>query len=631
MTTTHTVGTLARLLRSTGGEAGTQSLAEMPRPASPAPPCYMLQLDDDLIACIIRALARVPRADGTVMRRNVMRSAMDVYALVASCRHVHEVYRTLCPKTRADKQASLRLRVTPTSFADEAEPYPFAVQKLKEQRTEQHYRVLRDAMRNMALHCGGACCRRQRAMVRSKQQGESGRRSVPSPSPAVWRGDEQASSTCTAAFARNAPRGRRRPAHSADMIRHEVMPLRQQICAARPTASPRSLKRDFAYGDHTHTLPIDTSSTSAPLFMASSPCGEAVAYIVAVHSNDLTSEEPLSRLHVWYPLLKQHVHIPVKEVLEFDAQAVVDRDSSAGGDVAAQTPLQLHPQHVAWRPNAHGRMTLVATWSTTFITPSGHCDEHETVVKKHERYVIAHYDIDAGGGEGSMEAEGLSRTPSRDLPPDQGRRAPRRVAAPGVAARPASARLCAPPRDGTRRRHDAPRRLKPRMAAQGMNWGPSAVSISPAGDAVLCVHRTTGSILVEVNELFEDESCEHSGQGRDELARHGPAPSATESTPLDYNQNYVKLPFSVTFSACGRFATVRPAAILRPFAENHAFVIFDLAKRHGSIRRVQWARWRTPRRACCSGLTRASAQPTRRDSVDRDRRDSDTRAYGHWR
>lgn len=557
----------------------------------------MLQIDDDVLACIVRHLARVSRADGAVMRRNVMQSAMDVYALVASCRHVHEVYRTLCPKTRADKQASLQFCVTPTSFADEAEPYPFAVQQLNEQRTEQHYRVLRDAMRNMALHCGGACCRRQRAMVKQAQQGQVKAAVSPIAESALLM---SAATGAGVVYVHSRIRRSKRPrevpsatSHSADVIRrHEIVPLRQQICAARPTASPRPSRREFAYGNHTHTLPIDTSSTSAPLFMASSPCGDAVAYIVAVHSHDLTREEPLSRLHVWYPLLEQHVHIPAEEVLAFDAQAVFDHESGAGSDAAAHVALQLHPQHVAWRPNAHGRMTLVATWSTTFITPSGHCDEHETIVKRHERYVIAHYDIDAGGGEGSMEAEGpfFGRRLMTFHLDARGDRAVALVRQHLESSR-ALRQLACVHRLATGRVVDMthPAVWKPRMAAQGMNWGPSAVSISPAGGTVLCVHRTTGSILVEVNELLEDESY------ASVLVRNvtnwlamGHPPDAVsyfEMTPLDYNQNYVKLPFATTFSACGRFATVHDQ---RPFfglsQENHAFVIFDLANRHGSIR-----------------------------------------------
>lgn len=560
--------------------------------------CGILTLDGEVIACIIRILAQLPRTQGFVMQRNARDSAMNVYALIASCRAIYEIYRTLCPKELADKRASLCFCVTPTTFADETEPHPFALQQLKEQRTEQHYRVLRDAMRNMALHCAGACCRRQRSMVR--KAGAAGGKPMVSPiseSALVMNAAAGAGVVYVHSRVRKSKRSRdasHSSARSADVLRrHELISLREQMQTGRAgCSSPRSPNRDVPYGAHTHTLSIDTTSNSAPLFLASSPCGEAVAYIVAVHSNDMLDQEPLSKLFVWFPLIDEHVHIPANEVHDFDTQEIFDRTGCTVADTAGTPFGLLHPQHVCWRPSAHGRMRLVATWSTTFTTPSGHCDEHETVVKKYERYAIAHYDIEAGGGESSMEAEG----------PFFGRRLMTfQLDARGDRAVALVRQHLQSPRDvrqlASLHRLDTGRLVdlvhptvwKPRMSAQGMNWGPSAVGISPMGDVVICVHRTRGSILVEVRELLQDEIYE-SILVKDvtnwlALGQPPDAISYFEMTPIDYNDNYVKLPYAITFSTCGRFVTVHDQ---RPFfglsQENHAFVIFDLSKRRTSIR-----------------------------------------------
>lgn len=526
------------------------------------------------------------------MHRNARESVMNVFALIASCRQIYELYRTLCPKEHADKRASLHFCVTPTTFYDEGEPHPFAMQQLKEQRTEQHYRVMRDAMRNMALHCAGACCRRQREMVRKSS--ESGVRAAVSPiaESALLM---SAAASAGVVYVHSRVRKSKRPreatnanARSADVLRrHELVPLRQQAALGWP----RSGRREVSYGSQTHALFIDTSCSSAPLFLASSPCGQAVAYVVAVHSNDMVDEEPLSKLFVWYPLLDKHVHIPADEVQTFDTQAIFDRTGSTVVDTAGKPFESLHPQHVCWRPN-QGRMRLVATWSTTFITPSGHCDEHKTIVKKYERYVIVHYDIDVGGGVGTMEAEGPffgKRLMTFHLDA-VGDRAVALVRQHQLSQRSVRQLACVHRLD-TGRVVDMthPTVWKPRMSAQGMNWGPSAVGISPMGDVVVCVHRTTGSILVEVNELLEDESyASISVKNVTNWLSMGHPPDAVsyfESTPLEYNHNYVKLPFSVNFSTCGRFVTVSDQ---RPFfglsQENHAFVIFDLANRRNHIR-----------------------------------------------
>ena len=142
------------------------------------------------------------------------------------------------------------------------------------------------------------------------------------------------------------------------------------------------------------------------------------------------------------------------------------------------------------------------------------------------------------------------------------------------------------------------------LARRG-RWGPSAAGISPTGDAILCVHRTPGSILVEVNELLHDESYAPvsvqdvtnwlamgggpfhpsswgggGGGGGGEGVVGGVGEGGGATGIGAYDLNFVKLPFAVEFSFCGRFATVhdqRPRFGLSQ--ENHAFVAFDLLRR----------------------------------------------------
>ena len=112
---------------------------------------------------------------------------------------------------------------------------------------------------------------------------------------------------------------------------------------------------------------------------------------------------------------------------------------------------------------------------------------------------------------------------------------------------------------------------------------PSAVALSPSGDCVVAIHRRALTVLVEVlirtaAQVFVSvqtiDVTHWTTMGSGEPTLWDGESHATVASAL-------KLPYSITFSPCGRFAAIvdqRP--LFRLSITNYALVVLDMAYRH---------------------------------------------------
>ena len=138
---------------------------------------------------------------------------------------------------------------------------------------------------------------------------------------------------------------------------------------------------------------------------------------------------------------------------------------------------------------------------------------------------------------------------------------------------------------------------KRRMGKDGFDWGPSAVGISPTGDALVCVHRTPGGVMMEV--LDHNEGVQYTTTNSRDITDHFTSMdlaheewdnpfetgSSDDSESEEDYANKVKLPFDVDFTSSGSHACLvdrRPQFGSR--APRYSTVLVDISKRRQTKR-----------------------------------------------
>ena len=413
----------------------------------------------------------------------------------------------------------------------------------------------------MALHCAGACCAKERSKVHSRMN----KKQVPLYGqcvlPLVRDAALMASSQCAAVAYVHVPQRSRRQ---------------------KPDGMVR-LQRIDGHVHSTHRLELPMDGCSGPLYMAASPCGKALAYVVATlaafEQPDGGASEPLSQLRVWFPETG-HLRTISSEAVRFHFGA---RWPWYGSTIS--------PQHVAWRHDPNGlRHKLVVSWGDTFVHPCGH-GHGQKMIDVDDFYALVEYEFESSGVE-STEVEGPFRGRLVSIALDHvGARATALVRRCGTNRSSAPQQCAVVHLLGTERSFDID---------HGRVWcssgelsseplaGPLAVGISPMGDTIVCVHRTRSSVLFETFRCVRDELFESVGPIKDVtnyLARFsGPLWMHIPEIP-DEDENLIKLPYSVSFSPCGRYCLVcdqRP--LFGRAVENHPCVAFDLNSRETTSR-----------------------------------------------
>ena len=293
------------------------------------------------------------------------------------------------------------------------------------------------------------------------------------------------------------------------------------------------------------------------LWMAAAPGGEAVAYI-AYDSDAPASMQPGPVVGVWAPCdgnSHRRIYVGAEAVLSSDAALL---QTSAYSE---RLPVRF-PQQLWWRSRAPGESAvLVVAWSTTLVHPIGHDSlEGDFVLPSRlERYYMALHEIT--GLDGSRNEPLVSSFESMEGP-FKGRLIQcsasldgRRIAALCRADRTSAeepVQKCSVHYQGLLL--DLPTRDASWPAPQG----PMTVGMSPAGDCIVCVLETDDTtVTAQVFDLDEQARyqlvCNQAltdCMGCDRVAQHHAAPY---SPPL---ADIVKLRYAISFSHCGRYATV---------------------------------------------------------------------------
>ena len=277
-------------------------------------------------------------------------------------------------------------------------------------------------------------------------------------------------------------------------------------------------------------------------------------------------------------------------------------------------PGVCHAQCVWWKKEIdydNGTQTwhLVVAWSTSYVTSCGHDAFSGAPVTPDERFVICTYEYDTFENAGLITFRDAVGPYHGRLLTCKSTQDGRRVVA-HVRRTPMhrwdmhyiAMVIDVQTAQANEVRHPSVWKSKGRRRSgkDGFDWGPSAVGISPAGDAIVCMHRTSGGITMEV--LDHDEGVKYTttnsrdvtefftepGYGVDEL--DSMFESGDEDDGEDYDgedddggmnyPNKVKLPFDVGFTDTGSHVCIvdrRPQFGSR--APRYSTVLVDIRRR----------------------------------------------------
>ena len=478
-------------------------------------------LDDDTVLMLLLCLAEIsPDAEGAKWQRARASTARNIYALCTTCTRLWHVLDGIGLLLRVELIGRAATDVFPRVRGC---GYPSAAQRLREKASLERIKVLRGCETAMAFHC--------------------------------------ASKHCSCAR-RDACSGYNFKIKSIERSRVSLMSSAKStaLCyiSLQTLMSNGRIKQVIRLVNSLGTVVAETSDeqTPAPFSMSASPNGARVAYVVT--TDELTTDSVgggIERLCVWDALgtgfITMHgVDMPCEWM------------ANEGSLTLTRHPVA-HPLNMWWTDST----TLVVAWSTTFVHPSGMDAENGGYVMPTERYILCTYDVSNPGSLEYIEAVG----------PFFGRLV-------SISATDSGDRVVALVRINPLRQHESHYHAVVHYQGQqvpmrhpsiwkgkgkgpgGRDWGPSAVGISPMGDAVVCMHRTLGSVLVEVMDL--DRGGEYVSTNSRDITEWFSRNDLTEDDLMkqwheedeedesEYMLNKVKLPYAVGFSDCGSFASI---------------------------------------------------------------------------
>jgi len=304
-----------------------------------------------------------------------------------------------------------------------------------------------------------------------------------------------------------------------------------------------------------HELELTDGVSAGPLYMTTSPDGSAVAWIVE-------GGEGEAQVCLWKPDDEGCAHGIDTTFAALDALAMDDEP--------------VHAQAVWW-----GGQTLHVAFSTSFVSPTGHDEVHGAAVGRAEKYVLTSF---APGGA----QDAVGPFPGRLLTCSASADGERVVAL--VRRRPTQRwhthYVAVAHHDGMAEELKHPSVWKcagkRRAGKDGFDWGPSAAGISPTGDAIACMHRTSGSVVAEVLDL--DAGAKYVSTNSRDLTQWFSFDDVLSELSEDDEENHlpnkVKLCFAIGFSDCGTFAAIVDRRPLHGGkAPNYSTVLLDVSRR----------------------------------------------------
>tara|TARA_Y100000817_G_scaffold176895_2_gene138170 strand:- start:1107 stop:2861 length:1755 start_codon:yes stop_codon:yes gene_type:complete len=321
---------------------------------------------------------------------------------------------------------------------------------------------------------------------------------------------------------------------------------------------------------HKHT------NESDPLYISVHPEGKAVAFITERYDDQLLDPR-LSVLHVWEPG-------SAAEERKFPFR---NHNHPCAACVNAQC--------IWWTRDGAGHDVLSVLWATTFVHPTGQLIGQSTnsglwavewTTFQNNRVMFTPFNnaeealpVPYGAPQSvSASDDGHDFVVLVRLD-EPGPTVPKRVA---VHASLRSLGLLG--RRYTALDPSAVWRLDRRAEADPIG-GPNGAAITPAGDAIVCTHRTHGSVIVEVLVRSENEKRLPfvSVQTIDvtHLLSLGVQDRTVFDDPGSLPGHSLRLPYAFVFSPCGRFVALvdqRPHWGLPPL--RHNVVVLDMAMRH---------------------------------------------------
>lgn len=465
-------------------------------------------LPDDALVQILETLAALdPDCEGSEWQLNRRRCSRDALRLAATCKRLRAAlllnYWPKLGPLRVELLARATTDVQPGART-RAGPRPYLTQFDLEQHSATQLRALDALDGQMGFHCSGNCCEHARLSANRKLEKQQLRVRVHALKKPYLR---------------------------------EVSPARDKPGVAFGYEHDRQLVRITADDAESRVVcDSELGPRHKPLLLRASPNGAHVAW-VTYDAEDQTDVE----LHVWTPSVPGVVH-------EINASNIAHR--------ANCQHWHGRPTGVWWTSDNR----LCVAWSHTYVTPMGQDHAGGDTPDRYDIYLLATYDIDAHTGDWSLgEVWGKSDRFQRliSVSADESgtrvaclvRNAP--VSGLGAANR-AHYKVVVHAAD-MQADLQHPQVWKGAGSEGGtrpLDWGPSAVGVSPTADRIVVVHRTLGSVITEVFAL--DEGVRYA-----RVNAHNLTEWTTLRPDCPYTgANAVKLRYAVGFSGCGRFATV---------------------------------------------------------------------------
>lgn len=508
---------------------------------------FSLFSDDVVMLVLAAALAINASEFGLAYFETVDTGAICVLAMARSCRRLSLILHNCCPELRTEALSRMCTRVRPQDAGD---TLAFTRQMKSELLSCDQLRIVKGAQNAMALHCSKDCCRNaRRAFNKDVKKGRvlarpssPGAKCAPSDSQVVPVTDncslQHANEDGSVVFAYIRERLSKVAVHGDERGRR----FRNAIVRFRLDPYKLSFAR-------TSILDIDSATMSEPLEMKTSPCGEFVAFIRAIHEIDADAALPLSAAFIWNRNWREPYEIK----------------PWYGGDVMSNC---LSAQNVWYRTNECGDAMVVVAWSTELFHSSGHFVGSSAPDSAHSQYLFSSYSIDASDPPDHWESTFSEYGALLTCSPCCGGN---KVLTLSKRRDVASGFRCVYMNDLAMSSSYA---VSSTYVDAGPK-GPVAASVSPNGDCVVVVCKTSKSILTTV--AWQTSDSNYTPIGTLDIT---PWLGLYSNHETMFDSDLVKASVDIQFSSCSRFFAVvdrHPLFGARP--EGHGVVVVDTAMR----------------------------------------------------
>ena len=518
-------------------------------------------LCDEVVSEIMHRVVELPSDSSGCLeiRSVVLTTARSLRSLLLTCRRMVSVYGSTAHNLKREMAARAATQIIPSASMF-ATPYAFTRQVELETVSRDQLTSLKEGMTKLAVHCAGPCCEAARSEFNARRKRIY---------PAVRQVSTMSSSAngdylFVAYRSRNAVPSKLRGAR-----RSETSVQRRKEWVAR--LERPGIRKDCV--QETNRIQLDTAEHSAPQSMRVSQCGNLVAMIRSVHTTSLDPGVPHASVSVW-------------NATEGALRCALFPPDEAMGVGA------INAQDAWWTSGESGESgesgpRLTVLWSTAYLHPIG------TVVGSNSNtccYFFSQHSFADSCWELLMYTGPFSGKAQTASPSADGSRVAVLVRKPKVGNGPASfssratmfhnvhkdAFVEITHRDGIGLGHGMAL-LQPLLHPHDVATCPSAVGLSPAGDCLVAVHRRYFSVIAEVL-LCTAPSSFVSVQTID--LTHWLSVGRSETSTVEA-AGTLKLPYSIVFSPCSRFAAiVDQRSMFGMHVLNHAMVVLDLNMRH---------------------------------------------------